>query len=79
MSKRATMAGPSPDSRTSARRKNRGFVSLVVSSRKHRRAARRSALSRLQYGKVYEPGDKVTDGAGTFVHTAGGSIRYHSS
>lgn len=79
MSKRATMAAPSSDSKTSIKRKNRGFVSLVVSSRKHRRAARRSALSRLQYGKVHEPGDKVTDGAGTFVHTAGGSIRYNRS
>ncbi len=38
---KATMAQPTKDSNRSKRRANRGFVSLAVSSRKHRRAKRR--------------------------------------
>lgn len=34
-------SSPDPNSRRSKRRRNRGFVSLTVSSRKHRRNARR--------------------------------------
>lgn len=67
---------PKPDSLRSKRRKNRGFKSLEVSSRKHRRAAARSLYSRTHYGKLGEPGQKMDGGSGTFVHQAGGSIKY---
>lgn len=77
MSKRATKAAPSPDSMRSVRRKNRGFVSLEVSSRIHRRAKRRLDASRFVYGQLHPPGTKVGGGSGEFVHTAGGSIKYH--
>lgn len=75
--KRATKAAPQPDSLTTRRRKNRGFVDLTTSCRIHRRAARRSASARTQYGKLYEAGARVTGEAGSFVHIAGGSIKYY--
>lgn len=76
MSKRATKAAPSPDSMRSVRRKNRGFVSLEVSSRIHRRALRRLNASRFVYGQSHPSGTKVGGGTAGFVHTAGGSIKY---
>lgn len=72
-----TMVGPDPKSKRSQRRKNRGFVSLEQSSRKHRRARNRSYYSRFQYGAAHEAGKKVDGGSGTFVHSAGGSLKYH--
>lgn len=74
-----------PNSKRSKRRKNRGFKSLDVSSRKHRRAARRSSESCSIAGKLVKAGDKATretvsGGAKKgFIHTAGGSLRYHCS
>ncbi len=74
-----------PNSKRTASRKNRGFKSLEVSCRKHRRAARRSAESRSIAGKVREAGEKgpretVIGGAKYgFTHTAGGSLKYHCS
>jgi hypothetical protein len=78
MSKRehkATIAQPNKDSLRSKKRANRGWVSLEKSSRKHKRAAKRSVVSRAQYGKLHEPGARVAEGA-SFMHIAGGSIRY---
>lgn len=72
-----------PNSKRTARRKNRGFKSLETSCRKHRRAKRRSEDSRSIAGKVREAGEKairetVSGGAKKgFTHTAGGSLRYH--
>lgn len=74
--KTATIKQADPNSKRSKRRKTRGFKSLEVSCRKHRRAARRSAVSRTQYGRLHEPGTKADGGSGTFVHNAGGSIRF---
>lgn len=81
MSKRATKAAPSPESNRTRRRKNRGFVSLEQSTRKHRRALRRLMYNCTISKVVYEPGDKkLPDLAGkikVFMHTAGGSMKYH--
>lgn len=74
--KTATIKQPDPNSKTSKRRKNRGFKSLELSSRKHRRAKRRSINSLMQYGKILKPGEKIDNGANSFVHTGGGSICY---
>jgi hypothetical protein len=74
-----------PNSKRTARRKKRGFKSLEVSCRKHRRAARRSSESRSIAGRVKEAGEKgpretVSGGAKKgFIHTAGGSLKYHCS
>lgn len=74
-----------PNSKRSKRRKNRGFKSLEVSTRKGRRAARRSADSRSIAGKVREAGEKATretvQGGAKFgfIHTAGGSLKYHAT
>lgn len=76
-SKTRTLKGPTFNSQRSIKRNSRHFVSLEKDSRKHRRAAKRSIQKRTQYGKLHEPGTKVDNGAGTFVHTAGGSIKYH--
>lgn len=75
--KKATMKGPDKDSLRSKRRANRNFVSLLVSSRIHKRAAKRSIVSRTHYGRTGNAGDRMVGDAQTFVHIAGGSIRYH--
>lgn len=76
--KTATKAAPQKDSLRSIRRANRGFKSLELSCRIHKRALRRSEFSRTQYGKVYPAGTKTDGGiSGNFVHNAGGSLRYH--
>lgn len=75
-SKRATKAAPSPESLRTLRRKSRGFVSLEVSCRKHRRALKRLNSACTVYGRLLNPGETVTNGQGSFMHTAGGSIRY---
>jgi hypothetical protein len=75
---KATIAQPNKDSARSKKRENRNFISLEKSSRKHKRALRRSLVSRTQYGKLYEAGAKVNDGGDTFMHNAGGSIDFHS-
>lgn len=75
--KRATKAGPQPNSLTTLRRKNRGFVSLEVSCRIHRRALRRSNQKRTVYGYLLEAGEKKVNGQGSFMHTAGGSMKYY--
>lgn len=75
--KRATKAGPDPNSKTTLRRKNRGFVSLEVSCRIHRRVARRLNQSCVVYGQLLEPGEKKVNGQGSFMHTAGGAMKYY--
>jgi len=75
--KTATMKSPNKDSLRSKRRANRNFVSLSVSSRIHKRAAKRSGVARTHYGKTGNPGDRMVGEAQTFVHIAGGSMRYH--
>ncbi len=76
-SKSATKAGPSPESQITRKRNVRGFVSLEVSSRKHRRAHKRLDSARTVYGRLLEPGEKVTNGQGSFMHTAGGALHYY--
>lgn len=75
-SRECTMKSPDPGSITSKKRRNRGFVNLEKSCRIHRRAARRSVNSRTQYGKLGQPGEKVTESL-SFTHTCGGSIKYY--
>lgn len=81
MSKRATKAAPQPDSFRSIRRKNRGFVNLETSSRKHRRANKRRTIASTISGVLYEPGTKVIPNIGgkikVFMATAGGALHYH--
>lgn len=82
------MKHPDPKSKRSKRRENRGFKSLEVSSRKHRRALRRSYEVR----GIFIGGMVVVHDAGTkvepdirggrlksFEQNAGGSIKYHKS
>lgn len=73
------MKAPDPQSKRSARRKTRGFVSLEVSCRKHRRAKRRSLWVRNQYGKIGKPGELMYGASGSFAHRCGGSIKYHAT
>jgi len=79
--KTRTMKAPTPNSLTSKRRANRKkpFVSLEQSSRIHRRAIRRLNFARFQYGSLGEPGEKMQAKADSqsFVHKAGGSIKYY--
>lgn len=70
------MYQPNPNSKTSQKRKNRGFVSLEKSSRKHRRAARRLAEACVIKGTTHKPGTK-TESVYGWMHTAGGALRYH--
>lgn len=72
------MKYPDENSKRSKRRKNRGFKSLEVSSRKHRRAHERLLIACTLAGKTLKPGEKaeVKCGSSTWVHTAGGSMRY---
>jgi len=70
------MKGPDPSSKTTKRRKNRGFKSLEVSSRKHRRAKRRSAQKCMVGGKELKPGEKMV-GSNDLMYTGGGSLKYH--
>lgn len=60
----AVNPNPISNSKRSGRRKNRGFISLSVSSRKHRRAARRSGVSRAVFNTTHQ-------------QHVGGSLNYH--
>lgn len=77
------MKHPDPNSKRSIRRKNRGFKSLELSSRKHRRALGRQEEACTIAGKLLKPGQKhdretVKNGAKKpLLHTAGGSFKYH--
>lgn len=84
--KHSTMKASDPNSKRSKRRLNRGsggitncaaWISLEKSCRKHRRAKRRSLISRTQYNVLGNPGDKMGTGS-QFVHISGGSTDYHS-
>lgn len=81
--KKSSTLGPSPNSKRSVKRSNRGFKSLEVSSRKHKRAERRSNEVRTISGKILPPGTKAVPDLGAakktkaFLHTAGGSLKFH--
>ncbi len=77
MAKQKTMRSPDPESKRSIRRANRGFVSLEVSSRKHKRMMRRQLVSRTHYGKTGNPGDNMQGTAMDFIHKAGGACNFH--
>jgi hypothetical protein len=74
------MKGPNPTSKRSKRRANRGFKSLELSCRIHRRAFRRlREACNIGNNKHLNPGEKgeVQNGASNrWLHTAGGSIKY---
>lgn len=87
---KATMAQPDPNSKRSKRRKARGFKSLAISSRKHRRAFRRNDIGRTvganhngSGGTCYEPGmtvDPPVQGKiKTFAAHAAGSYDFHAT
>lgn len=70
---------PNPDSKRSQKRRNRGFVSLEVSSRKHKRAIRRQKEKCTFNNSTYKPGERV-DGCGPnkrWMYVAGGSYKTH--
>lgn len=76
--------GPTEDSKTSQRRRNRGFISLEQSSRMHRRAKRRSQEVRTISGTLYEPGEKKLPSLqggklSVYLANAGGSLHYHKA
>jgi len=82
------MKSPDKNSGRSKRRKNRGFQSLELSCRIHRRAKRRLDESRTignnhmgGNGKLYDSGARVeppNDGKEkTFLQRAGGAVNYH--
>lgn len=77
MAKTCTMKSPNKDSLRSKRRKNRNFIDLLTSSRIHRKAEKRSIVSRTHYGRTGNPGDLMSGGGDTFIHKAGGSYKYH--
>jgi hypothetical protein len=73
---------PNKNSKRSQRRQKRGFIDLYVSTRKGRRAARRSAWKRNISGVEYPAGTKVLPKLhggklAVFMANAGGSIDYH--
>jgi len=85
---KATKANPTPGSNRSKRRANRGFQSLSVSSRKHRRALDRLLRSRTigqSYdggrGQLIESGTSVDGPEGgkqkTFHVHGGGAYNFH--
>lgn len=77
------MVNPNPiqDSKRSQRRRARGFRSLEVSSRRHRRAERRLAISQTIEGTRHKAGTPVALGLaktkGLTTHHAGGAYNYH--
>ncbi len=77
------MKYPSPASKRSIRRANRNFRDVETSTRKGRRAARRSAesceISRIVYkpGEKHEINTKLGNKLSAWMHTAGGSLKYH--
>lgn len=77
-----TSKGPDPNSGRSKRRSNRGFKSVVISTRKGRRAAERSAIARTIGRDTHPAGSQVmTVGSGQkgWLHTAGGANHYHTT
>ncbi len=71
------MKAPTQNSITSKKRKNRNFISLAQSCRIHKRAYRRSYNSRMQYGKLGAPGEKIDPGGSGHTHQCGGSIKFY--
>lgn len=71
-----------PNSKRSKRRKNRNFVDLLTSTRKHKRAYRRQMASRIIFGKVMKIGEKDEPSLNggklkVFLHTGSGKFDYH--
>lgn len=79
MLKKDTSKGPSPKSTRSKKRAARGFKSVELSTRKGRRAEKRSAIACTINGQRHAPGTKVPNRAGQMEYTAGGSRQYHTS
>lgn len=75
--KKNTSKGPDPKSTRSKKRANRGFRNLETSTRKGKRAERRSLIARTVNGTLYPPGTKVPNRQGQLEFTAGGSRKYH--
>ena len=73
-SKKKVNPNPLPNSRRSIKRRNRGFVSLSVSSRKHRRANKRLAISQTIAGVRYPAGTDVDFELSTYH--SGGRLNY---
>ena len=71
---------PNPNSIRSQKRESRGFIDLKTSSRKHRRANKRSIIACMINGQWYKPGSRVLDASPTkmssFMQNAGGSLKY---
>jgi hypothetical protein len=79
--KEVTMAQADPNSKRSKRRKNRNFVSLDASCRKHRRANKRQELARIFNNADHKPGEKALCASGPnprkqWMFTASGAVRF---
>ena len=68
---------PDPNSTRSKKRANRGFRTLDLDSRKHRRKNKRMAIACFISGKPYKPGDKAPNAVGKMEFSAGGSVRFY--
>ncbi len=70
------MNSPDPNSLRSKKRESRGFLDLKTSSRKHRRANKRSIIARKIGDTVYKAGERIIPTGEKFQFNAGGSLRY---
>lgn len=75
---------PDPNSKRSIRRKIRGFISLQKSSRIHKRAEKRLAISQTighngsgSGGSRYKAGEPIQPNHDDFVFHSGGAMNYH--
>ena len=75
-----TSKGPDPKSIRTKKRANRNFKSTTLSTRKGRRADKRSAIACTINGTRHEPGTKVPNRLTSKLEfTAGGGMNYHTS
>lgn len=72
------MNQPLADSKRTKRRKNRKFIDLATSCRKHRRARHRQYSSNhLSNGETLKPGDKMIPKFKDCIYTGSGKLNYH--
>jgi hypothetical protein len=75
--KKKVNPSPLPNSMRTQKRHNRGWQSLAQSSRKHRRAARRSLVSRSIDNRLYVAGEHAATAYTGLTQHAGGSLNYN--
>lgn len=77
--KSSSTKSPDPDSNRSRKRRNRGFTSLLLSSRIHRRAERRIGARQTINHVRYAAGLTIDQpyGAKSFTQHSAGRLNYH--